>query len=70
MAEPREPQQQPPGTTGAMHRRPDHGEDSYRGSGRPGQPAEVAPAHVLLASDEAGCMSGAVIPVTGGKPIL
>jgi len=34
MAEPREPQQQPPGTTGAMHRRPDHGEDSYRGSGR------------------------------------
>jgi NAD(P)-dependent dehydrogenase (short-subunit alcohol dehydrogenase family) len=38
--------------------------------GRPGQPAEVAPAYVLLASDEASYMSGAVIPVTGGKPIL
>jgi hypothetical protein len=25
---------------------------------------------VLLASDEAGYMSGAMIPVTGGKPIL
>src|SRR3954447_23551272 len=29
-----EPQQQPPGTLDAMRRRPDHGEDSYRGSGR------------------------------------
>jgi NAD(P)-dependent dehydrogenase (short-subunit alcohol dehydrogenase family) len=38
--------------------------------GRPGQPKEVAPAYVLLASDEASYMSGAVIPVTGGKPIL
>ncbi|MCP2323214.1 hypothetical protein HDA40_001721 [Hamadaea flava] len=38
--------------------------------GRPGQPAEVAPAYVLLASDEASYMSGALIPVTGGKPIL
>jgi NAD(P)-dependent dehydrogenase (short-subunit alcohol dehydrogenase family) len=38
--------------------------------GRPGQPKEVAPAYVLLASDEAGYMSGAMIPVTGGKPIL
>jgi hypothetical protein len=37
---------------------------------RPGQPAEVAPAYVLLASDEAGYISGARIPVTGGKPIL
>ncbi|MFZ4896478.1 SDR family oxidoreductase [Plantibacter sp. Mn2098] len=38
--------------------------------GRPGQPAEVAPAYVLLASDDASYMSGAVIAVTGGKPIL
>jgi NAD(P)-dependent dehydrogenase (short-subunit alcohol dehydrogenase family) len=38
--------------------------------GRAGQPAEVAPAFVLLASDEASYISGAVIAVTGGKPIL
>ncbi|GAB3605365.1 SDR family oxidoreductase [Conyzicola nivalis] len=38
--------------------------------GRAGQPAEVAPAFVLLASDEASYMSGAVIAVTGGKPLL
>jgi NAD(P)-dependent dehydrogenase (short-subunit alcohol dehydrogenase family) len=38
--------------------------------GRPGQPAEVAPAFVLLASDEASYISGAVIAVTGGAPIL
>jgi NAD(P)-dependent dehydrogenase (short-subunit alcohol dehydrogenase family) len=38
--------------------------------GRAGQPNEVAPAYVLLASDEASYISGAVIPVTGGKPIL
>ena len=38
--------------------------------GRPGQPAEVAPVFVMLASDEASYISGAVIAVTGGKPIL
>jgi NAD(P)-dependent dehydrogenase (short-subunit alcohol dehydrogenase family) len=38
--------------------------------GRAGQPREVAPAYVLLASDEASFISGAVVPVTGGKPIL
>jgi NAD(P)-dependent dehydrogenase (short-subunit alcohol dehydrogenase family) len=38
--------------------------------GRPGQPAEVAPVYVLLASDEAAYISGARIAVTGGKPIL
>jgi NAD(P)-dependent dehydrogenase (short-subunit alcohol dehydrogenase family) len=38
--------------------------------GRPGQPAEVAPAYVLLASDEASFISGARIEVTGGKPVL
>jgi NAD(P)-dependent dehydrogenase (short-subunit alcohol dehydrogenase family) len=38
--------------------------------GRPGQPAEVAPVFVLLASDEASYVSGARVAVTGGKPIL
>ncbi|MCU1550579.1 MAG: ydaD [Glaciihabitans sp.] len=38
--------------------------------GRPGQPAELAAAYVLLASDEASYISGATIAVTGGKPIL
>lgn len=38
--------------------------------GRPGQPAELAPAYVLLASDEASYISGAVIAVTGGESIL
>jgi len=37
---------------------------------RPAQPAELAPVYVLLASDEAGYVSGARIAVTGGKPIL
>lgn len=35
--------------------------------GRPGQPIEVAPAYVFLASDEASYISGATIPVTGGR---
>lgn len=38
--------------------------------GRAGQPAELAPAYVLLASDESSYMTGALIPVTGGRPIL
>ena len=37
---------------------------------RPGQPVEVAPVYVMLASDEASYVSGARIAVTGGKPIL
>jgi hypothetical protein len=37
---------------------------------RPGQPKEVAPAYVMLASDEASYISGANIAVTGGKPII
>jgi NAD(P)-dependent dehydrogenase (short-subunit alcohol dehydrogenase family) len=38
--------------------------------GRAGQPAELAPAYVLLASDDGSYMTGAVVPVTGGQPML
>ena len=38
--------------------------------GRAGQPAELAPVYVLLASDEASYLSGARVAVTGGNPIL
>jgi NAD(P)-dependent dehydrogenase (short-subunit alcohol dehydrogenase family) len=38
--------------------------------GRVGQPAELAGAYVLLASDEGSYMTGAMIPVTGGRPML
>jgi NAD(P)-dependent dehydrogenase (short-subunit alcohol dehydrogenase family) len=38
--------------------------------GRAGQPVEVAPVYVLLASDEGSYISGARIAVTGGRPIL
>ncbi|MCX4197667.1 SDR family oxidoreductase, partial [Methylobacterium organophilum] len=38
--------------------------------GRAGQPAELAPAYVLLASREGSYMSGALVPVTGGMPML
>jgi NAD(P)-dependent dehydrogenase (short-subunit alcohol dehydrogenase family) len=38
--------------------------------GRAGQPVELAPIYVLLASDEASYMSGGQYPVTGGTPIL
>ena len=37
---------------------------------RAGQPAELAAAFALVASDEASYISGATIAVTGGKPIL
>ncbi|MFJ7750130.1 SDR family oxidoreductase [Arthrobacter sp. NPDC097144] len=38
--------------------------------GRPGQPAELAPVYVLLASDDGSYISGARVAVTGGSPIL
>jgi NAD(P)-dependent dehydrogenase (short-subunit alcohol dehydrogenase family) len=38
--------------------------------GRPGQPAELAPVYVLLASGDSSYMTGAMIPVTGGRPML
>ena len=38
--------------------------------GRPGQPAELAPAYVLLASNDGSYITGAMIPVTGGRPML
>ena len=37
---------------------------------RPGQPAELAAAYVMLASPEASYITGAVVPVTGGRPML
>jgi NAD(P)-dependent dehydrogenase (short-subunit alcohol dehydrogenase family) len=37
--------------------------------GRPGQPAELAPAYVFLATDESRYISGEVIGATGGKPL-
>jgi NAD(P)-dependent dehydrogenase (short-subunit alcohol dehydrogenase family) len=37
---------------------------------RAGQPVELAPVYVMLATDEASYVSGARIAVTGGTPIL
>jgi len=37
--------------------------------GRPGQPAEIAPSFVFLATQESGYMTGETIGVTGGNPI-
>jgi NAD(P)-dependent dehydrogenase (short-subunit alcohol dehydrogenase family) len=36
---------------------------------RPGQPAELAPIYVLLASQESSFVTGEVYGVTGGNPI-
>jgi NAD(P)-dependent dehydrogenase (short-subunit alcohol dehydrogenase family) len=38
--------------------------------GRVGQPVELAPVYVLLASDDGSYISGARVAVTGGRPIL
>ncbi len=37
---------------------------------RAGQPAELAPVYVLLASNDASYMSGATVQVTGGMPTI
>ena len=37
---------------------------------RPGQPAELATAYVMLADPLSSYVSGATIAVTGGKPML
>lgn len=46
---------------------PSFGQDTPLG--RAGQPAELAPAYVFLASPESTFVSGAVVPVTGGKAL-
>ena len=38
--------------------------------GRPGQPAELAPSYVMLASNESSYTSGALVVVAGGAPIF
>jgi NAD(P)-dependent dehydrogenase (short-subunit alcohol dehydrogenase family) len=38
--------------------------------GRPGQPAELASAYVMLASDESSYTSGALVTVAGAMPVL
>lgn len=51
---------------------PDHdtfGKDNSP-MGRPGQPAELAPIYVFLASEAASYVSGATIPATGGRITL
>jgi len=53
-----------PATEWADHL-PEFGQDTPLG--RAGQPAELAPAYVFLASEEASYVSGAIVPVTGGK---
>jgi hypothetical protein len=60
MNQPRQ-QQERPGRTGEMRPQPDHGEESYQGSGRLSGKAAV-----ITGAD----ISGARIAVTGGKPIL
>lgn len=37
---------------------------------RPGQPVELAPVYVMLATPEASYVSGATVAVTGGRPML
>lgn len=38
-------------------------------TGRPGQPVEIAPIYVFLASDESSYITGEVIGATGGRPL-
>ena len=54
-------------STGWPDKLPKFGQDTPLG--RAGQPAELAGAYVYLASDDASYTSGAILPVTGGKPL-
>lgn len=54
-----------PATGWAAERLASFGQDTPLG--RAGQPAELAGAYVFLASEAASFVSGAVLPVTGGK---
>jgi NAD(P)-dependent dehydrogenase (short-subunit alcohol dehydrogenase family) len=54
-------------STGWPDKLPSFGQDTPLG--RAGQPAELAGAYVYLASDDASYTSGAILPVTGGKPL-
>ena len=56
-----------PGTGWDEERLATFGQDTPLG--RAGQPAELAGAYVYLASEAASYVSGAVLPVTGGKPL-
>jgi hypothetical protein len=38
-------------------------------TGRPAQPAELAPAFVFLASQESSFVNGEILGVTGGQPL-
>jgi NAD(P)-dependent dehydrogenase (short-subunit alcohol dehydrogenase family) len=51
--------------TGWPDHLPEFGQDTPLG--RAGQPGELAGAYVYLASDDASYVSGAILPVTGGK---
>jgi NAD(P)-dependent dehydrogenase (short-subunit alcohol dehydrogenase family) len=53
--------------TGWPDKLPSFGQDTPLG--RAGQPAELAGAYVYLASEDASYVSGAILPVTGGKPL-
>lgn len=50
---------------------PEHVEEFGKSTtmGRPGQPSEVAPAYVFLASEDASYISGQVIHVNGGEAV-
>ena len=37
---------------------------------RPGQPVELATTYVMLADPMSSYVSGATVPVTGGKPFI
>ncbi len=54
-----------PATGWSSDRLAEFGQDTPLG--RAGQPAELAGAYVYLASEDASYVSGAVLPVTGGK---